>query len=452
MESALISSEQLLLFVKKIAEPMRNPEWVKSIVLSKSNLNPDPLFDQSYWSDVSLASGYPGVLLLLVELDSRFPDERWDAAIHAHILKIKESIESFGISYFPLYGGLTGVCFSLQQASKNGTRYQSLIATLNAYLIDKIAPHYLFPLQKNLDAFQPSPPALYDVVQGIVGIGVYALLNFNQPAFRDLAIQIIRLLIALTHPIKITDNIVPGWYTPLVYQFLEKDKKLYPAGNFNLGLAHGAPGILAFLSVALLHGVEIQGQREAMQRVVDWLYNYRSEKDHHVFWQARISFEEQISGIREEISFFPRDAWCYGTPGVARSLFLAGKALENEELKMFAFRAFLTIFDRDRSQWHLPGPTLCHGISGLLMITRQMAQDTQSSELHEKTSFLKKILLEYYQPQYPFGFRDLEPSKNGKNIEIDKAGFLEGAAGTLLSLIDDPCSNWYAPLLISDRK
>lgn len=430
---------------------MRDPDWVKEIALSPSNVNPDPFSPVATWSDLSLIAGYPGVLLLLAELDSLFPHEHWDIAAHSYILKIKEVIENSVISYFPLYGGLAGVCFSLMQASKNGTRYQNLISTLNDYLIEKITSHYILPLQRNLVTSQPSNPALYDLIQGVIGVGIYALLNLNQPKFHSLCEQIVTFLINFSQPINIEGLSVPGWFHPVQYQFLEQDKKLYPKGNFNLGLAHGIPGVLSFLSVCFLHGLKMPGQEGAIQNISDWIYNYRSLKDGQVCWQARISFEELTSGTRKEISHFPRDAWCYGTPGVARSLFLAGKALNNETLKTKAISSFLSIFDRERSQWQLPGPTLCHGISGLLIITQLMAKDVQTPLLSEKADFLEDLLWDYYNPEFPFGFKDLEPSKNGSYVGINRAGFLEGASGVLLTLLNNPHSRWHAPLLISDE-
>lgn len=450
MERSGVTNDQRLL-VKKIAEPMRDPDWVKGVALSPSNVNPDPYSYVATWSDLSLIAGYPGVLLLLSELDSLFPNEQWDLAAHSYILKIKEAVETSDITYFPLYGGLAGVCFSIMQASRDGTRYQNLLSTLNDYLIEKITSNYLLPLQRNLDKSQPSNPALYDLIQGVVGVGMYGLLNLHQDSFRSLCEQIALFCIGFSKPLTIEGFSVPGWYHPVQYQFLEQDKKLYPKGNFNLGLAHGVPGVLSFLSIALLHGVNMPGQEEAIQRISEWLYEHRTVKDGQVCWQARISFEELTSGSRKELSHFPRDAWCYGTPGVARSLFLAGKALNDKALKTKATSSFLSIFDRSRSQWQLPGPTLCHGISGLLIITQLMAQDSQASELIEKVDFLEDLLWSYYNPEFPFGFKDLEPSKNGNYVGIDRAGFLEGASGVLLALLNNSQSRWHAPLLISDE-
>ena len=45
----------------------------------------------------------------------------------------------------------------------------------------------------------------------------------------------------------------------------------YPHGNLNCGLAHGIPGPLATMSLALLAGVTVPGLAEA----VDWAASWR---------------------------------------------------------------------------------------------------------------------------------------------------------------------------------
>ena len=87
--------------VKKIAGRMRDPEKVKEILLNPDNRNPDPLNPAKlnpFLNDFVLMQELPGAVLLLAELDHLFPDEQWDEAIHAYVLKMKEMIEHQVIS------------------------------------------------------------------------------------------------------------------------------------------------------------------------------------------------------------------------------------------------------------------------------------------------------------------------------------------------------------------
>lgn len=453
--TAELHRKAILSLVQETADRMRDPEAVKSAVLHPDNQHPEPLYPEmagSHWMDLSLASGYPAVMLLLAELDHLFPNDHWDAAVHAYVLKVKEAIEKNSFTSSSLFGGIAGVCFALQQSSRGGTRYNKMLASLNALLLQNLQHQYIDPLKENLRNRSPSPFSLYDPILGISGIGVYCLNNLSQPNFADCLEEILHLLIALIQPIEAEGRLVPGWYTPSHFLFLEEERRRCPKGNFNLGLAHGIPGILAFLAIAALHGVVVEGQMEAVKYLSVWIQNHRSKYNGAYFWKTTISFEEEMEGAGADHAFSGRDAWCYGTPGVARSLFLAGKALQDEQLKAYALDSFLSVFSRTAEERHLPGPTFCHGISGLLMITHKMAQESSSIELQKHVNTLTKDLLNVYHAEHPFGFKDLEAGKNGKYAEIDQAGLIEGASGILLTLLslEAPTSWWHGPFLIGD--
>lgn len=449
------TSTQIVALVKEVAGRMRNPETVKNIVMDPQNRNPKPLYPEfeQHWGDLAIAGGYPGILLLFAELDRLFPDEKWDDAAHAYVLKIKASIESNGIQQFSLYGGLPGACFALQHASRGGTRYQKLLATLNRYLLENVNEICLAPIREWLKKRQPSMVASYDLISGIVGIGVYCLSQLKEEPVAELAKEIARLSVGLTQPLHAHGKEVPGWYVPSEYQFLDEEKKRYPKGNFNLGLAHGVPGVLGYLAAASLHGIHVDGQKEAIERVTTWIQNTRRESDKGFFWDTTITFEEEGLPTTGKRPFIGRDAWCYGTPGVAATLLISGKALKDERLKNYALDSFRGVFSRSREEWFLPGPTFCHGISGLLLITHQLAQEKQASDLKKQTARLTEYLLEYYHPEHPFGFKNYEPSQDGY-AEIDRVDILEGSSGILLTLLSlhHPSSWWHAPFLISAGK
>jgi class I lanthipeptide synthase len=449
--NSTLACHPTLSLVRSIADRMRESDRVKDLVLSPSNQNSDPAYHLHVWDDLSISSGYSGILLLFTELERHFGEEKWDTAAHQYVLKIKSSIESIGIASCSLYGGLAGICFAIQQASHDGTRYQKLLNVLNTILLERVQREYIAPIHEHLKEKKPCPATYYDTIQGISGIGLYYLMNLNSELFAKELTELVKLSISLTQPIMIDGHTVPGWYLSQKDQFIDLDKQRYPNGNFNLGLSHGIPGIVAFLSIALLHGVRVEGQEEAIERAVLWIQAKRQSHRFSSYWVKCVSFEEEISELRQNHNH-GMDAWCYGSPGVARSLYLAGKALKKEDLKEYALRSFRTIFMRSREEWGLAGPTFCHGISGLLAITTVMAQETLDLELKNQVANLEQLLLQYYQGEYPFGFRDFEPMKEGSYAQIDKAGILEGASGVLLSLLAVHTSayHWRMPFLIED--
>lgn len=441
--------------IKEISTRMKDPDLVKSIVTNPSNRNPNPIYNdfEHRWSDLCIAGGYPATLLLFSELDRLFPDEKWDAASHAHVLKIKESIETNGIHSTSLYAGLTGTCFAIQQSSRGETRYQRLLNTLNSHLLEMIKKTYLIPLNECFEKKEPVPISLYDIIEGLSGVGVYCLQRIQEPAFLEITKEILMGLVKLTEPIKVEGKWVPGWHVPSRLQFLDTDKERFPKGNFNLGLAHGIPGVLALLSIASLHGIQVEGQQQAILRMAEWIQKHRRENEKGFFWETVIPFEDEGKIIKNP-PYTGRDAWCYGTPGVASSMYLAGRALKSEEIKKLSLETFRCVFNRTVEEWHLPGPTFCHGISGLLLITHSLAQQTGEQDLKVHVRTLTKTLYDYHQPDAPFGFHNYEPTKDGSFAKINKMDILEGAVGILLTLltVENSVSWWHAPFLISSGK
>lgn len=444
--TTLHSKQSLIGFVKKMAMMMVDPERLKQTILNQKNSSS---YQGAVWGDLSIAEGYPGVVLLLIELDRLFPNEGWDNAVHTYILKIKQAVEATSITDFSLFGGLAGVCLSLAQASRGEKRYEKMLRTLETFLLQQIDERYFFPLAENLKKGEPSAMMLYDLIQGITGIGAYAFVRNDH----SLIEKISTLLIALTHPIRFEGRMIPGWYVPSKHLVLEEDRISYPKGNFNLGQAHGISGVLAFLSIALLRGFELEGQKEAIETISRWLMKQRKEIDQLFFWNLLLPFEEERNP-KKEVRFFGRDAWCYGTPGVARSLFLAGESLSRPDWQEFALESFRSVFKRTRKEWGLIDPTFCHGISGLLMITWHMAQDTDDSDLKGKAADLKKMILDFYVDEHPLGFKSKVLGAQGGYIDIDQSGLLEGVSGILLTLLslEKQTSWWDAPFLIQSHK
>lgn len=393
----------------------------------------------------SLATGTSGILLLFATLQKN----GWqvDDLVHLLVCKIKDNIETNGISDLSLFGGLSGICFALTQASQNGMRYQPMLKTLQNYLLEKLQTHYLDPFADCLKQNLPVPSGLYDVIQGLAGIGRYLLQYPDTPRFYNFAEKIAKLLVDFTESKQINGYFVPRWHLAST-DTLNIRHQVDSGGNFNLGLAHGIPGVLSFLVSATTRGVTVTGQKEAMRRIINWIQKNSVTANTSVRWPYSIGWNEEIHSIKPTKAC--KDAWCYGTPGIARTLFLASKVLSDEPLQVYARNAFYAIFTRSRQDWQLPGPMLCHGIAGLLMLTAAMRQENECEDLQSSVGLLQKMLIESYSLRAPYGFQDVEYTETGSAKEVDKIGFLEGTAGVLLCLLTtaDQQPEWLLPLLI----
>lgn len=437
--------------VLEIAKRMSNPETVKAYVLDPANANPDPMMPGfGYWDDFSLSGGYSGLLLLFATLQQKgILSSEDEKIVHQYVLKLKEALETTYLPGLSLFSGICGMCFALQQASMGGRRYQRMLDTLEKMLCDEVGKIYLEPIKANILEQKSSSSALHDAIQGISGIGRYAIENLSQERFVKMAQEIASTLVALCRPLNIEGHSAHGWYLSSTDILNANYKNQSPKGNFNLGLAHGVPGILAFLSLASLQGITVEGQADTITAISNWIRRKAILNKSMIQWPSIVSWEEEI--LYQPQKENPcRDAWCYGVPGVARSLFLAGKAKGDPELKAFAASAFRQIFLRTQEEWQIPGPGLCHGIAGLLAVTCEMAREPECSDLQSNVETLHQILLTYYNPEHPFGFQDVEPCLSGGYALVNKPGFLEGSTGVLLTLltVKDTQSRWHLPLLI----
>jgi hypothetical protein len=126
-----------------------------------------------------------------------------------------------------------------------------------------------------------------------------------------------------------------------------------------------------------------------------------------------------------------RCAWCYGSPGIARALWLAGTALNRADYRDLAISAMKAVFRRPVPLRHIDSVTFCHGVAGLLAIALRFAHETGDGSFIHESNRLARQILDGYQPESLLGFRNLETAGS----EIDQPGLLDGSSGVALVLL-----------------
>ncbi|WP_242307533.1 lanthionine synthetase C family protein [Bacillus cereus group sp. BfR-BA-01331] len=434
--------ENIILGITNI---MKDPEYVKGIVTNRGNVM--HLLNQEIipWEEGSLSTGYPSICLLLGELSEHYSNDKWDQIAHNYVLKINEYLAEKGMTSTSIFQGLAGIGLAVTALSKGFTRYQNFIEQINEIIIKQI--NLMLPLYYERLEANNLKMSDYDVISGLTGVGRYLL--FYKERERDSLEKILSFLIKMTQDKKINGHLAPGWYTSSENQFLDHEKKLYPNGNFNLGLSHGITGPLALLAQSLENGIEVTGHKEAITKIADWIIQFKIETEKGLFWSFRVDWEEFIAGKgkKENIS---RAAWCYGTPGVARTIYLAGKALGNQEYIDVSLKALDDIFKLERNEWGLYSPTFCHGFAGLLHILNLMYIDTKEPNFKEYIMELLEMILEKFDKDSNFGFYNYELDKDKINSSIN-IGLIEGVSGillVLLGLLKPIRTNWDAAFLL----
>ncbi|QOT01328.1 lanthionine synthetase C family protein [Brevibacterium sp. JNUCC-42] len=431
----------------KIAESIRDPKQVKEVVMHKDNVS--SIGGIHPWDASSLSHGYPGTVLMFAELDRHFPEEGWNIVAHEHLLALQEAIRERGVSNASMFGGIAGMCFATMAASRNRENYQRFLGQLDQ-LLAKRTVHLIEGEHVRHEERGGSNPHIYDIIQGVSGIGRYLLANKQINELYSALENVLRYLVDLSQPMELPDDSkIPGWYLNQDMQFIERDKKLYPKGNFNVGLAHGIPGPLALLSLAMRDGIEVTGQRDAICRISEWLRRWQENDEYGIIWRDRVGLEEELGQVSQPL--IRRDAWCYGTLGVARALYLAGEALQDSSYCKLAIQAYEDVFKRPENHWNLYADMFCHGKAGLLQMTMRMATVTDDERFQPHIEYLAEKLIGEFNPSLPFGYQDIEPLSN-EIVRLNKVGLLEGVAGiglTLLSASSKQEPIWDQPFLLA---
>ncbi|MFG1796515.1 lanthionine synthetase C family protein [Nocardia sp. NPDC049149] len=418
--------------VALVAERLADPEVVAEVAGRPDNH--DPLFGATMWGPMTLSTGLPGTASFYAELARISP--RWSATTHRHLKAAGAAMPSQ-----PSRGLHAGPASLLAAAQGCGDHYPGL----RRRLADWLADDQLARLARlRPEVGQGISWESYDLINGLSGTARLLLDAADDPAENSAEVEralteTLAHLVALSVPITVDGHVVPGWWVPVELQPVEQDRLDYPRGDFNLGLAHGIPGPVMILALALERGHEVPGHREALVRMVEWLIRWISVDDQGTYWPCRVGFDDEIADTPTE-SLFTRTAWCYGAPGVAAAVYQAGRTLDNPAWRAHAVRAMHDALARDESRWTLAGPTVCHGYAGLLQIVHRIGSAEQDEVLLGARARLAETILDMADPDAPFVFR--HPMRYPRSAPgptefklLDVAGILEGSAGVACALL-----------------
>lgn len=327
---------------------------------------------------LSLASGAAGIALMHLARGS--PDvvsHRW--LQEATATGLQDATGRSG-----LFHGLPAVAYLLVHAPHQ--HYRSARATV----LDQMRMLVRARLQMahaRIDRGDPASFGEYDLVSGLTGVAV-ALWHCSpsDPLLEHILIYLVRL----THPIQLRGQEFPGWW---VHHPPDTGATAaeFPLGHANLGMAHGAAGVLALLALTYRFGVQVSGHAEAISRICATLDCWRCQDHSRTWWPPWIS-----TPIPEPTPHPGAPTWCYGTAGLARAQQLAGLALHDPGRQRLAESAMYTCLDDQEQTSLLTTPGLCHGTAGIAQTLERMMQDQSSRpdgfDLRRHQTFLRKRL------------------------------------------------------------
>ena len=264
----------------------------------------------------------------------------------------------------------------------------------------------------------------FDLMGGLVGWGVYALERLPRPQ----AAAMLPLVVE-----RLAERAGPGargvvWNHPRA-----------PGGEADLGMAHGAAGVIALLARVVREGEPGPRTAALLDAAVEGAL-------------AREGRDGREGGEGEEDV-----AWCAGNAGLSAALLAAARARGREDWEREARRRAAAMAARyaDASQGENFDPALCHGTAGLSHLFHRLYRATGDPGLLEAARRWLERTLARRRPGEGIGgylCRARQPG-GGWGWAADP-GFLGGAAGiglALLAAATPVAPAWDRLLLLSGR-
>ncbi|MFI9100048.1 lanthionine synthetase C family protein [Streptomyces fildesensis] len=427
--------------VGRIAEQLADPDAVRSRMLRRGEfIDMGDGTRKRRWDPVSLANGYPGVVLLFSELG--YQDNYFRGISHRYLGQALAELSPGGRQ--GLYGGLTAVAFATRAAARTATDYAAVLTRLDG-LIEIYARRIVHAERAHLGRpWGGTAFAAYDVLSGLTGIGRYFLAAGAQKT--ETFSQILEYLVDISLPVFSDGLEVPGWTVRHPAYIASGDTD---GEHVNFGASHGIAGPLALLSLAWQQGAQVPGHEEAIRRISDWFVAWRGRDGHGTFWPTTLSRSAYESGDRGRTAYRP--SWCYGSPAIARALQLAGMALGEPGWLKTAAEALGAAVSRLTSEEDLTEVGLCHGLAGFLHTASTIHAAAGPHAGEEQVDAIAAKIVGAYVPEAPFSFR---VNTVGVETGLDCPGFLEGSAGVALALLAHsqgapPETGWDRALLLA---
>ena len=180
-----------------------------------------------------------------------------DRSGHEHLAAATADTEALAGLDASLYEGWGGLVFAASALARGRPRYGRLLERAETLLV--AGAHHL---AQQVARARRSPPPSIDVISGLAGI-VAALLVRRGRANTDAALTAV---LGSLSGLAVTENGLPRAAAPGNWGKYPPHDGTAPV--LNLGFAHGVPGVIAALSVAMLDGVTVPGQSQAVEDLV----------------------------------------------------------------------------------------------------------------------------------------------------------------------------------------
>ncbi|MDT3766265.1 lanthionine synthetase C family protein [Priestia filamentosa] len=418
-EELISNTENIIQSVTtNLLEDLGTPEALSEFIMSNSK-------ELHLSSDYTLASGISGLILLISQLQKK--NDLWEEYSHRCMTLLNKYISEGKVNNLSLWGGLTGIAASTYLLSNRGENYSNFLSQLNNLILENI-PFYLNQLRSNLVKLETTSLD-FETIYGLSGITRYLLLFKDNLNVKKIIPDLLSYFIGLNEEVEYKESKVPRYFITQSNQ-LNNDAENYPGGHIDLGLSHGICGPLSVLALALENGFKQPGQVKVINNMVKFLLEWSQQDQYGIWWPGKVNFNEFINKTSLSLESRSTYGWCYGTPGVARVLWICGRVLNNKKYQEVALNAYKAMYKRGVKELEINTPTFCHGLSGLLHLTHLMHIESNDDELLRFKEDIIRNLIPYFDKENPLGFYDVTFDGN----KILSIGALDGMSGILTVL------------------
>ena len=368
---------------------------------------------------IGLLGSNAGITLLFAYLSKVFPKKNFLAATWDYLDDLAGAISEKVLPY-NMSDGVAGIGFVFQHLRNIGLLENS--GDLNLTEIDEF-------IDRGVDLDFESYN--WDPLHGMVGLGIYFLERNKETREKKYLEKIVDHLANM----RVTAGEYKVWITP--------GYEKYSNDNYNLGMAHGMPGVLSFLAQVHERGIKHKEIKEMISSCFPFLLQYEYADDAVRCFPMAVDVKP-----KEEKEPYSRHAWCYGDLGMANALIHCGTALQNNYWKNKGIEVALKTTHRTFENSGCMDAPFCHGTVGLAHQYNRLYQLTDNEVFKGACENWLNITQEqFYKPGEGVGgyyFRTNNEVK--KKFEMTpQYGLLEGSTGialVYLSLIYNIKPDW----------
>jgi lantibiotic modifying enzyme len=211
-----------------------------------------------------------------------------------------------------------------------------------------------------------------------------------------------------------------------------QDRQEFPDGLYNLGLAHGVPGVTAFLARAC---AQAPLARELLEGSVSWLLAQRAPCGDSLFPCL-------VDPHRGPVERQSRLAWCYGDLGIAVAVLQAARAADRPDWERQALDIAQHAARRPMSSSGVEDGMICHGAAGVAHLFNRLYQTSRQPELRDAALRWYQATLDHDDPHSgPTGYRCLvrepqdAPTDDAPIVQAESYGLAVGISGVSLALL-----------------